>query len=49
MMERDATDEITVNYNNILVFLQEILVKTPRFVATPLSLHAEKQTQEWFL
>ena len=39
---------IAANFNNVLVFLQAIVVKVPRIAAAPLSLCADKHAWYWF-
>ena len=34
--------------NNVLDFLQAVAVKSPRILAAPLSLHADKRVRVWF-
>ena len=50
--KRKATVEtlatIADNCNNILAFLQSVAVKSPRVIATPLSLRTNKQARVWF-
>ena len=39
---------ITDDYDDVLAFLQAIAVKSPRVLAAPLSLHADKRAHVWF-
>ena len=41
-------DVIVDNFYNVLVFLQEITVKSPRVDAAPMSLHTDKRARGWF-
>ena len=39
---------ITDDCDNVLVFLQDVAVKSPQVIRTLLSLHADKCTHDWF-
>ena len=39
---------IADNFDDVLAFLQAVYVKSPRVVAAPLSLRADKRTRVWF-
>ena len=42
-------DSIIDNCDDVLAFLQAISVKLTRVVASPMSIHADKRAQKWFL
>ena len=46
--ERQETDTITSDCNDILAFLQSFVVKAPRVANLPLSLHAYRRISDWF-
>ena len=39
---------IAANCDDILAFLQDVAVKSPRIIAAPLSLCADKRARVWF-
>ena len=39
-------DTITENYNNVLAFIQAVMVQLLRVVAVPLSLHVVKHSRD---
>ena len=44
----DATEKIAADCNNILAFLQAIVVKAPQVSDVPLFLRADKRVGAWF-
>ena len=46
---RDATDRIAANFDDILLFLQAVALKSPQVQAAPLSLRAYKRVTGWSL
>ena len=47
-MAHDATDGISADCDNTLVFIQEVALKSPQVQAAPLSLRVDKRATGWF-